>query len=100
MQEINVVKLNGHLLHYSYYTHKEHRERADKYSKLTAKKMNQSGKHTHMLKPVLSGLVRFVSMFIIKRGFLDGFMGFKIAIISARSNIFKYKELRRLNRTK
>ncbi len=97
---LNVIKLNGHLLHYSYYTHREHRERADKYSKLTAEKMNESGKKTHIFKPALSGLVRFISMFIIKRGFLDGFMGLKIAIISARSNVFKYKELRRLNRTK
>lgn len=97
---LNVIKLNGHLLHYSYYTHTEHRERADKYSKLTAEKMNESGKKTHMFKPALSGLVRFISMFIINRGFLDGLMGFKIAIISARSNVFKYKELRRLNRTK
>ena len=99
-KDSNVIQLNGHLLHYSYYTQKEHRERADKYSKLTAAKMNEAGKKTHIFKPLLSGVIRFVSMYIIKRGFLDGFMGFKIAVISAQSNVFKYKELRRLNRIK
>lgn len=92
-----VLQLDGHLLHYSYYDFKDHRERADKYSTLTAQKMNSQGKKASPLKPILSGAARFVSMYILKLGFLDGYMGFKIAQISAQSNVFKYKELRRLN---
>lgn len=90
-------QLSGHLEHFSYYSFKEHRERADKYSTLTAQKMNKRGKKASMLKPFLSGLARFVSMYLIKGGILDGKMGFKIAQISAQSNVFKYNELRRLN---
>lgn len=89
--------LEGHLLHYSYYNYKEHRERADKYSKLTAQKLFAKGKKASIIKPFISGLGRFISMYFIKKGFLDGKMGFKIALISAKSNIFKYKELRRLH---
>ncbi|MDX1651237.1 MAG: glycosyltransferase family 2 protein [Brumimicrobium sp.] len=89
--------LSGHLLHYSYYDFKEHRARADKYSALTAQKMHARGKKAGILKPFLSGLGRFVSMYFLKKGFLDGRMGWKIAVISAKSNIFKYKELRRLH---
>jgi hypothetical protein len=92
-----IVQLKGHLSHYSYYSYKDHRERADKYSTLTAKKMNKAGKTASTLKPLLSGAARFVSMYFLKAGFLDGKMGFKIAQISAQSNIFKYQELRRLN---
>lgn len=95
-----ITQLKGHLSHYSYYSFKGHRERADKYSVLTAKKMNKAGKKASLLKPYLSGLARFVSMYFIKAGFLDGKMGFKIAQISAQSNVFKYKELRRLNKEK
>ena len=76
----------------------DHRARADKYSTLTAQKMHQAGKKASGLKPYLSALGRFVSMYLFKAGFLDGKMGFKIAQISAQSNVFKYKELRRLNR--
>jgi (heptosyl)LPS beta-1,4-glucosyltransferase len=90
--------LKGHLLHYSYYNFTEHRARADKYSLLTAQKFHAQGKRVGVLKPYISAMGRFISMYFIKRGFLDGKMGCKIACISAQSNILKYKELIRLNR--
>ena len=92
------TELAGHLEHYSYYNYAEHRARADKYSLLTAKKMHAKGKKAGLLKPYLSAAGRFISMYLLKLGFLDGKMGFKIAHISAQSNVLKYKELRRLNR--
>lgn len=95
---LSVKQLNGHLQHYSYYSHKGHRERADKYSVLTARKMFESGKTATLFKPYLSAIGRFLSMFVFKGGFMDGKMGYKIAQISAVSNILKYKELRRLNK--
>lgn len=94
---IQEVELKGHLEHYTYYNFIEHRKRADKYSFLTAQKMHKNGKKASAFKPYLSAFARFISMYIIHFGFLDGFMGFKIAQISAQSNIVKYKELRRLN---
>lgn len=97
-KELEVVQLEGHLHHFSYYDFVDHRSRADKYSKLTAAKMNAAGKEASWLKPYISALGRFVSMYFIKLGFLDGYMGFKIAQISAQSNVFKYQELRRLNK--
>lgn len=98
--DLKTIQLKGHLSHYSYYDYKDHRSRADKYSTLTAMKMHQKGKSASILKPYFSGLARFVGMYFIKAGFLDGFSGFKIAQISAQSNVFKYKELRRLNNAK
>jgi glycosyltransferase involved in cell wall biosynthesis len=98
--DFKVINLQGHLEHYSYYSYKDHRARADKYSTLTALKMYKKGKRAGVLKPWLSGLGRFVAMYFIKAGFLDGWMGFKIAQISAQSNVFKYKELIRLQNEK
>lgn len=94
----DVQIFNGVLEHYSYYSYEDHRARADKYSLLTAKKFHAKGKKVGPLKPVISALGRFVAMYFIKLGFLDGWKGFKIAQISAQSNVLKYKELRRLNR--
>lgn len=94
----SVKQLNGHLLHYSYYNQQEHRARADQYSALTAKKMHAKGKKAGALKPYLSAFGRFFSMFFLKLGFLDGRAGWNIATISAASNVFKYKELRRIHR--
>lgn len=88
----------GVLEHYSYYSFTDHRQRADKYSVLTAQKFFAAGKKVGFLKPYLSAIGRFVAMYFLKKGFLDGRMGFKIAWISAQSNIVKYKELIRLHR--
>lgn len=97
-KDLKIIQLDGHLNHYSYYDFKDHRSRADKYSVLTAQKMYSKGKKSSFFKPYLSAIGRFISMYFIKLGFLDGKMGFKIAQISAKSNVLKYKELRRLNR--
>lgn len=97
-KDLKVEALAGHLEHYSYYSQEDHRERADNYSRLTAQKMHAAGKKASVLKPYLSAIGRFVSMYLFKLGFLDGKMGFRIARISAQSNVLKYKELRRLNR--
>jgi glycosyltransferase involved in cell wall biosynthesis len=88
----------GNLEHYSYYSYQDHRARADKYSLLTAQKFHAKGKKVGPFKPLISAIGRFIAMYFIKLGFLDGWKGFKIAQISAQSNILKYKELRRLNR--
>ncbi|MCO5259461.1 MAG: glycosyltransferase family 2 protein [Crocinitomicaceae bacterium] len=90
--------LEGILEHYSYYSYEDHQARADKYSVLTAQKMHAKGKKASVLKPYLSALGRFIAMYFLKLGFLDGKAGFKIAQISAKSNVLKYKELRRLNK--
>jgi len=91
-------QLPGHLEHYSYYSFEEHRKRADKYSALTAAKFYAQGKRVGIMKPYLSAIGRFFGMYFAKKGILDGRMGFKIAWISAQSNVFKYKELLRLQR--
>lgn len=93
-----LTQLKGVLEHYSYYSFEDHRKRADQYSVLTAQKFFAANKHVSVLKPYLSAVGRFVAMFILKKGFLDGYMGFKIALISAQSNVVKYKTLIQLHR--
>ena len=68
-------RLNGILEHYSYYSYTDHRARADKYSRLTAQKFHAAGKRVGILKPYLSAIGRFVAMYFIKMGFLDGWKG-------------------------
>lgn len=93
-----VQRLKGDVFHYSYISYVDHRQRADRYSHLTAQKYVSKGKKPGIFAPYLSCMTRFFSMYVLKLGFLDGYMGFKIAQISGLSNIVKYKEVRRLNR--
>jgi (heptosyl)LPS beta-1,4-glucosyltransferase len=88
--------LDGHLDHYSYTSHEQHRERADRYSSLTAQKYVESGKKPYPMQPIISAVGRFVTMYFLKRGLLDGISGYHIARISAQSNFFKYREVKRL----
>ena len=88
------IHLNGDLLHYSYYSHQEHQERANKYSRMSAQKLHHQGKKAGPLKPLFASMFKFIQMFILKAGFLDGLTGFHIARISAAANYLKYKELR------
>jgi hypothetical protein len=67
---------------------------------LTAQKYFKQKKSSHFLSPLLSSISRFISMYLLKLGFLDGYSGYKIAIISAKSNFLKYKELNRLKKSK
>ena len=97
-KDTKIVPLVGLLEHYSYYSHLEHRKKADHYSELTAKKYVEQGKTASVLKPYISGIVRFLKMYVWQKGFLDGKSGWTIAKISAYSNIYKYKEVRRLSR--
>ncbi len=100
LEGLQETHIPGDLLHYSYYDKKDHRERADKYSALTAQKMHHAGKTCGPLKPYFSAIAKFLSVFFMKAGFLDGKAGWNIAIISAQSNVVKYKTLRELNRGK
>lgn len=95
---LSYSRLNGLLEHYSYYSFEQHQEKADKYSILTAQKYFSQNRKSSFLNPILSGVTRFLSMYILRLGFLDGSSGYKIAIISAKSNYLKYKELNRLKK--
>ena len=94
--DLNIITLNGHLEHYSYYNNAEHRERANKYALLAAQKYYGNEKSSYMFQPHISAAAKFFHILIIKKGFLDGASGFQIARISAASNYLKYKELKRL----
>ena len=82
--------LKGDLLHYTYYTIDEHRERARKYAKLAAEKLKSKGKGTLFLKGVFSPVWRFLQMYFIRLGFLEGWRGYRISMITAKEVAWKY----------
>ncbi|MDG2154285.1 MAG: glycosyltransferase family 2 protein [Crocinitomicaceae bacterium] len=98
-KSLEEVTLDGNLEHYSYYNRIEHQERANKYALLVAKKYFNEGKSTYIFQAEISAIVKFINVFLLKKGFLDGSYGFQIARISASSNHLKYRELKRLSKT-
>jgi hypothetical protein len=93
-----VKRLKGHLEHFSYYTESEHRKKAFQYADLSVQKYIKEKKVTYFLQAEFSAIAKFLSIFIFKRGFLDGRSGYVIAKISASANHYKYRKLKSLNK--
>ena len=90
--------LIGDLLHYSFYSKAEHLERVEKYTDLGAQKLLAKNKKGGLIKGFFSAFSRFIRMYFIKQGFLDGATGFRICWISAKANVMKYRKLQKLRK--
>jgi len=88
--------LKGDCLHYSYYTIEEHYRQSDKFSTLSAQSLYAKGKKASLLKLWLSPVVKFISCYVIRLGFLDGVAGFTVCKIAASATFGKYRKLRAL----
>lgn len=67
--------------------------KANRYSTLGAKKLQQRGRRGGMLKALSRGLWSFFHMYILKRGILDGWPGLVIAIGNFEGTWYKYAKL-------
>lgn len=83
-------QIEGDLLHFTYYTIEEHRERAAKYARLASEKLIAEKKKGLLLKAIFSPSWRFIQMYFLKLGFLDGWRGFMISKITSREVWWKY----------
>lgn len=88
--------LKGNILHYSYYSISEHVAQANRFSEIAAKAYHQQGKKAPMIKVLLSPIARFIKMYLLHAGFLDGTEGFIIARIASFEVFLKYTRLRRI----
>jgi hypothetical protein len=70
--------------------------KANKYSSLGARKLVQRGRTGSMTTALLHGLWSFVHMYLLKRGFLDGWPGFVIALGNFEGTFYKYAKLHEL----
>jgi glycosyltransferase involved in cell wall biosynthesis len=91
-------RLQGLLWHYTYRDEADHLARLEKYSTLWARSKFRDGKRAGAPAPYFRSAVRFVRALVLKRGFLDGRVGWRIAQLSAREVFLKYSKLRCLQK--
>lgn len=91
-----VGRLHGLIEHYSYRNWADRENRSQKYAALWAKQMHMQGKRTTLVTPFLRGAWKFFRGYILRRGFLDGMLGARIAFSNAKEVVLKYKLLREL----
>ncbi len=89
--------LEGNVEHYSYHTISQFVQKADYYSTLFAKN-NVGKKSSSPTKAFFNGMYSFFRTYILKRGFLDGYVGLVIAFSHMVTNFYKYIKLYEANK--
>lgn len=93
-------QLKGNILHYSYYSIQDHIKQVNTFTDIAAKALLMTGKRFSFVNLFFSPPVKFLKMYLLKLGFLDGFEGYIIAKISAHAAFIKYAKLRQLYKAK
>lgn len=95
-KDASTSKLNGDLLHYSFYNISQHMAQINKFSSIKAEMALKKGKRSNYFKIFFSPIAKFFRDYILMRGFLDGFYGFVIAVNSAHSTFLKYVKMKEM----
>jgi glycosyltransferase involved in cell wall biosynthesis len=82
--------LSGDLLHYSYEDISDLKERSIRYAKLGAEVYKGRNILFLLAQMIASPVAKFFKLYILKRGFTDGYLGVMISYYRARETFFKY----------
>jgi glycosyltransferase involved in cell wall biosynthesis len=91
-------KLQACLLHYPYETLDALINKVNRYSTDAAHMMFAKGKRADVLSIVGHSIWTFVRIYLLRRGFLDGRVGFVLAVTAASGSFFRYSKLMMLSR--
>jgi len=89
---LNVELLHGSIRHYSYSSISEFMIKADRYSTLFAEQ-NAGKQSSSPPKAVSHALFAFLKIYMLKRGFMDGYIGLIISSTQAFEKFYKYMKL-------
>ncbi len=92
--DANLGFLKGDLLHYSYYTISEYISQLNKYSDLKAEELIRKNKKPNFLILTFKPFVKFIINYFLKKGLLDGYYGFVLAVSSAYATFITYVKLK------
>jgi hypothetical protein len=90
----NVIPLSGDLYHYSFRDATDHWARCEKY----AETKFEENRSALPMAAFAHGAFRFLRAYVLRRGFIDGRLGFRIALFAAREVYLKYALLRRMSK--
>ena len=88
-----VRTLSGDILHYSFDSLSDHLRTLDHFTEIGAREILARGKRVTVLDPVTHGFWTFFRLLIVKRGFMDGFAGFVVAVLSGVHAFVKYSKV-------
>jgi glycosyltransferase involved in cell wall biosynthesis len=89
----NIVTLSGDIQHYSFNSISEHIRTLDNFTEIGAKEIIKRDKQVSMLTPWTHGLWTFLRLYVFKRGFLDGYAGLVVSVLSGLHAFVKYNKV-------
>ncbi len=90
--------INDYLIHYTDRDLRNYFEKFDRYSSLRAADMFRRGERFRLWKLLLKPPARFIRMYILKLGFLDGLHGLLLCLLSSMNSVARYAKLWEMER--
>lgn len=90
--------LRGDLLHYSFTDLAHQAQTHNTFSSIQAFNFHHRGRRFSVVATLVRPVVKFFEVWVVKRGFLDGFPGFAIAVNSAYATFLKFAKLYELEK--
>lgn len=90
-------EIHSSLLHYPYPTLEHHLNKINLYTSLGAEKHHKNHKKSSIVFSLSSAVIKFIKMYLLKRGFLDGKEGLILCTLSSFGAFIKYAKLWALN---
>ena len=97
--DLPVRRLKGSLLHYTYTSWDRYLQKFNQYTTLMAERQHAEGKSASFLKILLDPPFAFFRFYILQRGFLDGRLGFVMAVFHGFYTMVKYVKLYDIERS-
>lgn len=94
----DICLLRHYIFHYTYPDINSHYFKMKKYGDINAEYLLTKGKRSTLGSAVIRGWLKFVKMYILQLGFLDGTNGFLLAYNSAWGIYYKYLRLWEMNK--
>ncbi len=94
-----VETLVGNLKHFTYADISDYLQRMNRYSTLAASELHKSGATAGSAALIIKPLATFIKMYLIRKGFLEGYLGLQLSMLYAQYTFCKYAKLTELSRT-
>ena len=88
-----VRRLRNPLHHFSYRNIDDHIERINRFTSISSMELRSRGERWRLTDALLRPAVRFCRSYFLKRGFMEGFAGFHVAVTAAMYVFLKYAKL-------
>ena len=88
----NIVRLNGDIHHYSFDSISDHLQTIDRFTEIGADELIRKNKGFNILSPLTHATWVFIKLYVLKRGFLDGFAGLVVSVLSGTHVFVKYSK--------